>query len=85
MARSRPRWLIVALLAVLGVALLSFVGLAAVVGLSKAVNWVSYYLIPMAALLGAVFVMLALYWGVIKKLPIIKRLPKGNDFSNWWK
>jgi nucleoside permease NupC len=85
MARSRLRRLIVALLAALGVALLSFVGLAAVVGLSRAVNWVSHHFFPMAVLLGAVFVMLALYMGVVKRLPLVKRLPKGNDFSNWWK
>ena len=79
MARSRTlRRLIVALFAILGVVLLSFVGLAAVVGPTKAVDWVSPYLIPMAALLGAVFVILALLVG------LAKRLPKGHDISDWW-
>ncbi len=53
-------------------------GLAAVVGPTKAVEWVSPYLIPMAALLGAVFVILALLVG------LAKRLPKGYDISDWW-
>ena len=78
MARSRARRLIVALLATLGIVLLSFVGLAAVVGPTKAVQWVSPYLIPMAAILGAVFVILSLLVGMVK------RLPKGQDISDWW-
>jgi NO-binding membrane sensor protein with MHYT domain len=78
MARSRARRLIVALLAILGIVLLSFVGLAAVVGPTKAVQWVSPYLIPMAAILGAVFVILSLLVGMVK------RLPKGQDISDWW-
>ena len=79
MARSRRlRRLIVALFAILGVVLLSFVGLAAVVGPTKAVEWVSPYLIPMAAILGAGFVILALLVG------LTKRLPKGHDISDWW-
>jgi hypothetical protein len=78
MARSRARRLIVALLAIVGIVLLSFVGLAAVVGPTKAVQWVSPYLIPMAAILGAVFVILSLLVGMVK------RLPKGQDISDWW-
>jgi hypothetical protein len=45
MARSRPRWLIGPLSAML-VVVLSFVSLAAVVGPGRAIYWAGTYLIP---------------------------------------
>ena len=57
-----------------------FVGILAaiVVGADKAIYWAGTYLLPVAALLGAVLVILALLVG------LAKRLPKGYDISDWW-
>jgi hypothetical protein len=50
MARSRPRWLIAALSAILAVVLV-FVVLAAVVGLGRAIYWAVNLLIPVVVIL----------------------------------
>ena len=74
MARSRPRRFIAALSAMLVVVLLFFGGLAAVMEPNRAVSWVGTYLIPIAAILGGVFVILLLLVG------LAKRFPKGHHF-----
>jgi len=65
---SRRRWL--ALLAIL------VVGFALAI-VAAVVRWVGY-LIPMAVLLGAGLVVL---WVLVQ---LVKRLPGGDDISDWW-